>query len=516
MFKNDDFYTPAQIDQQVDALLHGQDMPTRDQRLAHDLHDMLENAEEDHRSLQRVLAKLSAADSGPQQQSKIIPLSSFNHSSQERSGMMRYSEEHDPKVSQEKPMVRLFSTLAAVLVVAVLVGSMLFIVNTARRNGPATASKGPKTPVTTTHTPSLKEGQIVYQSKQYGLAMPVVWSPDGRRVATALDHTTVESWDALTGKNVLSYPVAGNSDAPGALTVNYVTNVAWSPDGSVLAVAESHTIYLFNAQTARLIRSFIPPTTAFSDVPVSPLVATGGAGQPAPLSSALPLSGGDIFGNVSWSPNGQHIAVVYNGPWHGTFNAIFIWNASSGALVKTISGFALNIESVSWSPKENLLAALGYDTPDSPSAAKVWDTTSWRIVKQYPDTLSFDWSPDGTRLALAATDSTGAPGSSVRLVDALSGQTTTRFTTPAGPVHWSPDGTRLAIEGPGNATARGGITIWSIAGGKQLSSFSQRGAYPYNAVWSPDSRFISCVQSFTTKHSDGKFYYVVQILIWVA
>ena len=506
MFKNKDFYTPAQIDQQVDALLHGQDMPARDQRLAYDLHDMLENEEEDHRSLQRVLAKLNATDHGSQKKSKIIPLSSLNHSLQERSGMMRHSGEQLPKVSQRKPLVRIFSTLAAVLVVAVLVGSMLFIVNTAHPNGSAIGSKGPKTPVAT--APSVKEGQIVYQSQQYDLSMQVVWSPDGQRVAAALDRTTVESWDALTGKNILTYPVAGKSDTPGSLTVNYVTNVAWSPDGRILAVAESHAIYLFNARTAQLIRSFTPPALAASDGPTSPLAATASTSQPAPLSSAAPLSGGNVFGNVSWSPNGQYIAVVYNGPWHGTFSTIFIWNASSGALVKSLSGFSLNIESVSWSPRENLLAALGYDG-DKASVAKVWDTTSWRIVKQYPNTFAFDWSPDGAWLALAVADNTGVPGSSIRIMDAPTDMLVKQLAAPAGFVHWSPDGTRLAIEG-----TNGGITIWGVGSGEQIYTFPRPGSY--NAAWSPDSKYISSVETIRTRHSDGKVYLTVQILIWAA
>jgi WD40 repeat protein len=53
----------------------------------------------------------------------------------------------------------------------------------------------------------------------------VSWSPDGSRIASGSDDSTVHVWDSRTGA-VLS-TLEGHSDR--------VTTVSWSPDGSRIA-----------------------------------------------------------------------------------------------------------------------------------------------------------------------------------------------------------------------------------------------------------------------------------------
>ena len=91
------------------------------------------------------------------------------------------------------------------------------------------------------------------------------------------------------------------------------------------------------------------------------------------------------------------------------------------------------------------------------------------------------------------------------------GQSVKHFAESAGSIlaiHWSPDGSRLAIESQqyGNS-----ISIWRITSGTQLYKFPTKGTV-YEAVWSPDSKYMSCSQVVgsyaTTLH--------VSILIFVA
>jgi len=55
----------------------------------------------------------------------------------------------------------------------------------------------------------------------------VTWSPDGKRIASAGDDSTVQVWNASNGSYLFSYTHHNGS----------VMCVAWSPDGMRIASA---------------------------------------------------------------------------------------------------------------------------------------------------------------------------------------------------------------------------------------------------------------------------------------
>ena len=145
--------------------------------------------------------------------------------------------------------------------------------------------------------------------------------------------------------------------------------------------------------------------------------------------------------------------------------------------------------------------------------ASLWDTTTWSVVKQYPDIYTLDWSPDGSQLALVS-----AARTHVLIVDALTGQQVKEITDPRihmiTAVHWSPNGSSLALGTMASASnTTVSLSIWSVTSGKQLYVF------PYNdcseARWSPDSKYLSCIQSEKTG-SGNQIRYFQQILLWAA
>jgi WD40 repeat protein len=498
MPKHDEFYTPTHIDAQVDALLQARGMPARDLRLAEDLRAILEHEQENVRSLQKVLHQL-LRDTSEQPTQKIITLPGR----QQQGGTIGVPPQPRPHYTQEaRSMLRVWTTLVAVLVVTLLVGSMLLILNVVRQSnaGSTIAGENDRTPtvVARTPTPTILEGQVIYQSERLDLSSPAAWSPDGTRVAAVINRTTVESWDALTGKNVLKYQTAGTI----AVSPVGTNSVAWSHDGSTLAVATISRVVLFNARTTQPIRSFSPPQALNERTPAM-----------ADMTSLLPDSGSGGIGveDVAWSPDDKDVSAF-------TSSGVYIWDAQNGALVTYLSKVYLihNVNSVRelWQPGGHLLATIEcQDAACQTTQVSLWDTTTWSIVKQYPDIYTFDWSPTGNQLALV-----GAARTSTLIVDALSGQQIKLISDPQTStitaVRWSPDSSRLVL-GTMKSTSSStvSISIWGVADGKQ------RYIFPYNdcseATWSPNSKYVSCVR-FEKTGSGSVISSFEQIVIWAA
>lgn len=390
---------------------------------------------------------------------------------------------------------RVLGLCAMLLIVAALVASTAMILKTLQQqqlSQPAGTSLATKT-----STPTLPEGQIAYKSERFNLISssftPLTWSPDGTRVATVIDHA-VESWDALTGKHVLAYLSNGASSSAGSRTV------AWSPDGRALVFTGERGIYLYNANDAQLIRFFSYDSALSEGMPLAPNSA---------LSSLLPGPGGGSpgFEDVAWSPDGKDISA------YDDYGATSIWDAQSGSLVKRLSDVLLfntttGVREI-WQPHGHLLAAMEcQNTACRTTQVVLWNTTSWNIVKQYPDTFTFDWSPDGKQLALVDTGQTR-----VRIVEALTGRQVEQITathgSTFGDVRWSPDNSRLVIERVDASKARESLDIWSATSGQQLYVFPYHNCF--GASWSPDSKYLSCIQNGKT---GGNLF--EQILVWVA
>ncbi|HET8846882.1 MAG TPA: hypothetical protein VFN35_35795 [Ktedonobacteraceae bacterium] len=489
MAEHDDFYTSAQIDEQVDVLFQHQDRgkAARDQRLVFDLQDILVNEQEDERSLSQVWEKLlrKTGDISERKTIKEKAIVMHNH----KRGTVPVSL---PAIRRRRPMFRM---LAAVFIVVALVGGMLAILHLSRQ--PSTTSPGGATPVPTSiPTPMLDQGKIVYHSEPNIGTIAPVWSPDGKRIAEADEGMNnkewqVRSWDALTGQNVVTYHINGLS-LSGILPIDML---AWSPDGQTLAVAAgTGTIYLYDAQNATFLRSF-------SQTPGSALSSpAGGTG----LSSVVPRSGPGLQQTqIVWSADSKYVV-------QSTGNNIIVWDASSGSSVKQITDNYILQERVFWQPHGKLLALIACADSDcaSPDANSllILDTTNWQTVKHYQNAANLSWSPDGKQLAIVSMG-----WQSVRIVDALSGAFVKQINAPAqtmiGNISWSPDGSRLAGEATGGRLST--ISIWSVTNGKVLYTFPGTAS---EGAWSPDGKYISCSMEVKSSAHGGNG----EVAIWIA
>lgn len=512
MSRHEDFYIPEQIDEQVDTLLQARGTSSRDKRLASDLHDLLKHEDEDAYSLQRVLGKFLENENLTQQRNKIIPFSGQRVQQQEQGRFiaMPDTKKQARATERPRPIRRALTTLAAVLVVSILVGSMIFVLNAARQKqqSTTTASSNTATPKPTEH-----EGQVIYTKELNDRGPAAVWSPDGSRVAAVINGQ-VESWDARTGRHVQIYH----------LTLNpFVWNIAWSPDGNILAINSysntSAKIDLVNTKTGALLHTFDTSSVVLNTHGASPLSATGTAPTSKLLSSMQPFSGGGgaMFGALTWSPDSKYLAAsATNGP---ATNLVSIWNANNGSQVKSLTDFHGRILDLHWSPDNDWLATTVYTAMDSTISpeVKLWDTKTWQVKKQYANVARLDWSPNGKQLALV--DAQNGNGKDVRIVDALSGQTTKQFTQVGEgmvmAVHWSPDGSRIAVETQDSTDFKMTITLWSAQSGKLLYTFPSQHSI-YDVAWSPDSKYLSSLESIYAKDKDGNTINKANILIWVA
>ena len=89
----------------------------------------------------------------------------------------------------------------------------------------------------------------------------VVWSPDGKHIASSSDDKTVRVWDAATG--MLLRTLEGHSSS--------VESVAWSPDGKYIASgSDDKTVMVWDAATGKLLRTLEGHTYSGLSVAWSP------------------------------------------------------------------------------------------------------------------------------------------------------------------------------------------------------------------------------------------------------
>jgi len=353
----------------------------------------------------------------------------------------------------------------------------------------------------------------------------VVFSPDGARLATASGDATAKIWDATLGKELLTLSGHEAAARAGSLHPGGVVDIVFSPDGKRLAtggadgtarlwdIASGQSLLVISGHTNEIFIAFSPDgkrlATAGYDGLVKVWDVSPGASVEQPL---LLINHEQPARSLAFSPDGSRLAAASQD------GAARVWHAASGKKLLVLVGHAGMIDDVTFSPDGARLVTSSEDktvkmwdlspgrewltvdgglpifSPDGKRLATdlngitLWDSVSGQAlvtlpIHQDPFIANAAYSPDGTRLATASWDGTA------KVWDTSSGQelfTLTGHTNRVWEVNFSPDGTRLVT-----ASEDGTAKVWDAASGRELFTLSGHTEMLQGIAYSPDGKLIA-------------------------
>ncbi|QDT73403.1 serine/threonine-protein kinase [Lacipirellula limnantheis] len=290
------------------------------------------------------------------------------------------------------------------------------------------------------------------------------WSPDGRQFAALASpargvvERTLQMFDAATSNPVGEPIKLLSADGP---FVDWFPEVAWSPNGGMIAVAFSTQhqvgVNIVDIATRAELTTFTLATSAR---------------QPEVRS-------------VAFSPDASMIAAAILG---GQSRVVAIWDVASGQQLAKLPTPENVPDSLAWSPDGTRLATTTFD-----GFVKIWNTATWQEAMQL-DRQPQDrrvgtggphlvcWNSNGSALAA------GTVAGRVVIWDAATGRDVLSFSAHAGKiatVAWSPDNSRLATVGSDKLAK-----IWNAATGAHLLTLGGNGVSVRDAAWSPDGEHL--------------------------
>lgn len=277
-----------------------------------------------------------------------------------------------------------------------------------------------------------------------------------------------------------------------------VTDLAWTPDGLILAVANDTEIVLYDPQTRQVVRTLYPRTKGIVDIAFSSrgtwLVAGSrwGSDQTGYISSLelwlgpnwKPLGvlydAGRALSSFDFSPNGNIFAAAFTSSVESQ-NSVEFWSTLTWAITGTLqTGPALD---VAFSPQGDLLAV----TPDR-YAIRIWDGTQkeWihRLATSFTGAVTrIAFSPNGEMLASGHYD--GA----IRMWDVQTGSLLLTMNTDEviECLGFSPDGNLLAT---GGSYQNSLVRIWDSHSGTLLRTLEGHNKGVGYLLFAPGGQYL--------------------------
>lgn len=278
-------------------------------------------------------------------------------------------------------------------------------------------------------------GEAMSLTGHTGYVRSIAFSPDGTRLASASDDTSIKVWNTATSE-CLDILEGHNG---------WVISVAFSADGKRLASGSSDSsIRIWDVETGKRIRTLVG-------------------------------HGGSVL-SVAFSADGTRLASSSE----DTF--IKIWNPETGTCGRTLKGHGHFVQSIALSADTRQLISGSDDT-----TIKIWNPTLNKCIRTLRGHGGYVWkvalSPDGKRIASGSSDKT------VKIWDVATGEclhTLMDHGVPVRSVAFSPDGNQLASGSEDEM-----ICIWDVASGECIRTLTGHRGGVLSMVYASDGRLAS-------------------------
>jgi WD40 repeat protein len=283
------------------------------------------------------------------------------------------------------------------------------------------------------------------------------------------------------------------------LSFSAISSVAWSRDGSRLAIVVYPDVFMWDLPTKTLTKLITnAQVSSVSWSPDDKQLATMQGGEDETLS-IWDSTSGSLLRQLSrkrpyrayayraiWSPDGNLIAS------DSTALDVLIWNLADNSVISLVGHTNGRIGEITWSPDSKFLVSEGGD-----DTLRVWEVATKRNTYTIAHGGWMDWSPDGKNLAGSKS------GDRIRWVlvwDAQTGQEKLKldFGERVNSVRWNFAGALLAAAGQSNQ-----IKIWNMQTG-QISAEIELTSNTFTYLeWNP-------TRDLLVSHQDR------QLIIWSA
>jgi WD40 repeat protein len=298
----------------------------------------------------------------------------------------------------------------------------------------------------------------------------IIFSPNGKMLASAGEDRTIHLWDVVTGKEIKT--LTGHT--------NRIRSISFSLNGQILASSGwDKTIKLWDVTTGKEIKTIMGQAeqSSISFGPKNLLASASSDGTIKfwdinPHKEVIPLDSypGD---GISFSPDGKLLASTA-----GQTNTIKLWDVPNHKEIATLTGHRHWIKSLNFSPNGQWLASAAWDY-----TIKLWNvrdciktttceaSETLKLDSQFIHNVSF--SPDGTLLASAGNKGWGT-NNNIQLWDVATRPINTKpikilqgHRDFINSISFSPNG-KLLASGSNDKT----IKIWDVANAKEIKTLT--------------------------------------------
>ncbi|MEG4070473.1 NACHT domain-containing protein [Microcoleus sp. Pol11C2] len=314
-------------------------------------------------------------------------------------------------------------------------------------------------------------------TKIFGRVRTVIFSPDGKVLATGDSDGVVRLWEASSGREILT--CKGHT--------NVVESVAFSPDGEILASGSyDKTIKLWDVKTGECLKVLQGHTESVMSVTFNPdgnILASGSFDRTVRLwdirtgeCCKILQDHTEVVFSVAFHPAGEMLA---SGSRDRT---VRLWNIGTGECVKTLQGHSRSVFSVAFNFTGEMLASGSAD-----KTVRLWNIGSGECLKtlegHFDQVRSIALSPNGEILASGSFDQT-AKLWEIRTGECLN--TLQGHCNQVGSVAFHPAG-EILVSGSYDQTLR----LWDIATGECLNTLQGHSTQVRSVAFSPNGEIIA-------------------------